>query len=90
MSKGDVQGVIVPFREIYFKYRSRLGECHPGPALRPSPVVSLSLAWAFQWSYGRRFWAGGHRTAAVVRKNSIWTVHLRDQQRFQLGNEAAA
>ena len=37
MSKGEVRRVIVLFREIYSEYRSRLGECHLAPALRPVP-----------------------------------------------------
>ena len=37
MSKGEVQRVIFLFREIYFECRSRLGECHLAPKLRPVP-----------------------------------------------------
>jgi hypothetical protein len=39
--------------------------CHIAPALRPIPGVSLSLTLAFHAFCGRRFWAGGHRTAAL-------------------------
>ena len=40
MSKGEVQRIIFLFREIYFEYRSRLGECHLAPALRPCVLAS--------------------------------------------------
>jgi hypothetical protein len=37
MSKGEVQRVIFLLREIYFEYRSRLGECHFAPLSLLSP-----------------------------------------------------
>jgi dipeptidyl aminopeptidase/acylaminoacyl peptidase len=42
MSKFEVRRVIVLFREIYFEYRSRLGECHLAHALRVPSVFRTS------------------------------------------------
>ena len=64
VSKGEVRRVIVLFREIYFEYRSWLGVCHLAPELHTVAGVSLSLTLAFHPFCGRRFWAGGHHTAA--------------------------
>jgi hypothetical protein len=80
------------FREIYFEYRSRCGEPHLAPALRPVALVSLSSAFA--WLAGPQFHvldvadfkgvrAGqyfGERQGIIKDKQHRWILDSRGRQ----------